>query len=192
MSEPRRTSATSPWNLLRQAKKPWSALASRVHRHETDIVAIVGVACAGIAETNEETHVETSPRAEARLNPPPFPRPPPASSSSPSSSPRPRLLRSFLHNSRGTAIVAIVKSRSVMVGSTSSGSLTSLIFTASPISRPGRTSSIFSGIASAGQASSTSWRTTFRTPPRFRPALPSSSTKSPARSPRRGRHPPDA
>jgi hypothetical protein len=63
----------------------------------------------------------------------------------------------------------MVKSRSVIALSTPLGSLTPLMWIESPMSRPARLISISSGISAASQTSSSSWRTAFSTPPRFRP-----------------------
>ena len=74
-------------------------------------------------------------------------------------------------------MVATVKSRSVIAGVTPSGSVIAEIWIESPMSVPVRSTSIDSGIDSAGQFSSTSWRTIFRIPPRLMPGDSSSFTK---------------
>ena len=56
-----------------------------------------------------------------------------------------------------------------MVGRTPSGILTAEMWIERPISRPSRLNSKYSGMASAGQITSTSWRTMLSTPPRLRP-----------------------
>ena len=67
------------------------------------------------------------------------------------------------------AIVAMVKSRSVITGLTPSGSLTAEMWIESPMSAPVRSTVMNSGIALAGQWNSTSWRTMLSTPPRLMP-----------------------
>ena len=69
----------------------------------------------------------------------------------------------------GAAIVATTKSLSVIVGLAFSGSFTEEIFILAPISRLAKSTSIFSGMFSAEQFSSTFLRTIFNTPPLFKP-----------------------
>ena len=68
----------------------------------------------------------------------------------------------------GEATVAITKSRSVIVGTTFSFNLTDEIFILVPISVPARSTTISSGIFSAGHFSSTFLLTIFNTPPLFK------------------------
>ena len=68
----------------------------------------------------------------------------------------------------GAATVATTKSRSVIVGITFSGSLTDEILILVPISVPVKSTTISSGIVSAGHFNSTFLLTIFKTPPLFK------------------------
>jgi hypothetical protein len=68
----------------------------------------------------------------------------------------------------GGAMVAMVKSRSVIAGRTPAGSFTMLIWMLSPISRPSTSTMMACGMSPARQTTSMSWRTTL-TPPRLMP-----------------------
>ena len=78
----------------------------------------------------------------------------------------------------GATIVAIVRSSSCVCTVTPSGSLIDEMWTVSPMSRPVRSTVIWSGICSAGQLRSTVWCTMLSTPPRLRPGLSSWLMKS--------------
>ena len=67
------------------------------------------------------------------------------------------------------AMLAIVKSRSVIVGRQPSGMMTRLIWMLSPISSPLSSTTSWSGMPSTGQFSSMPWRTMLRMPPRRMP-----------------------
>ena len=69
----------------------------------------------------------------------------------------------------GAATVATTKSLSVIVGRTFSGSFIDEILMLVPISVPVKSTTISSGIVSAGHLSSTFLLTIFKTPPLFRP-----------------------
>src|SRR5690606_15971922 len=112
-------------------------------RHEPDIVPVVRVPVARVAEPDEELHV--------RLDGPGI-RKAQASGAT-----------------VGGTIEQTVKSRSVMVGVTPCGRVTSLMCTVSPMSRPVRSTSMTSGIASAGACTSIARRTMLSVPPTLRP-----------------------
>ena len=69
----------------------------------------------------------------------------------------------------GAATVATTKSLSVIVGRTFSGSFIDEILMLVPISVPVKSTTISSGIVSAGHLSSTFLLTIFKTPPLLRP-----------------------
>src|SRR5690606_18234869 len=118
----------------------------RVRRHESDIVPVPGVFLAGISKTDEQNHRRLPSGSEAQ---PSF-----FSDSAAFSSCFASL--SAETTAAGAAMVATVKSRSVMVGVTPFGRFTLEMWIESPISRPVRSISICSGMAFAGQESSIS------------------------------------
>src|SRR5690606_22081804 len=157
---------------------------NHVHGHEADIVPVHRVARTGISEANpklhwrlvagwsEESilrpgtksagplrdrrpgdgwHRERDYSSEGASSSPPVSSP--AATSSPSSD-------SARFSADGATIVAMVKSRSVIALSEPSGSVTLLMWIASPTSRPVTSIWISAGILSASQTSSRSWRTT--------------------------------
>ena len=73
---------------------------------------------------------------------------------------------------------AITKSRSVIIGRVPFGRLMFEMLIVSPTSRPVRSTTSCSGMSPAVTFSSTSFRTTVRTPPFFRPGHSSSLMKS--------------
>ncbi len=102
------------------------AAGNRVRRHEADIVPVFRVGRAGIAETCNDKHGR-SPGREG-----PVPAGGPAASAQralPS-----RLLRTSI--AEEPAIVAMVKSRSVIVGREFAGSVTCEMWIESPMSAP--------------------------------------------------------
>src|SRR5690606_29456934 len=137
--------------LSRPGRKGMAA-GYRVRRHEADIMPVVLVFRAGIAEACDQQHDGRLPAGEDY--------------SSPSSS---TASLSSLLRPAGAAMVAMVKSRSVMVGFTSFGRATAEMWMESPSSVPVRSTSMESGIALAGTCASISWRTTLSTPPRLMP-----------------------
>src|SRR5690606_31728283 len=134
-----------------------------IHRHKSKVMPVAFISLAGITEANQQKHLSSDQSSLSSSS---------ASASAPSSAPP-----SSETPPDGAEIVAMVKSRSVMVGCTSSGSVTLEICALSPISSLRRSISINSGIFPAGTISSTSWRTTFRTPPRRMPTQSSSLRK---------------
>src|SRR5579885_2896617 len=125
----------------------------RVHRHEADIVPRTLVAGSGIAEPDDEAHQlgDAAGVAEGAAAG--------AAAAAAACSSRTTV---------GAAIEAMVKSRSI-VTRVPGGSSTLLIWTLSPISMPSRSTVMCSGMQSARQTRSISWRTTLRMPPRFSP-----------------------
>ena len=74
--------------------------------------------------------------------------------------------------------MAMVKSRSAMVGRAPDGKLTWLMCTESPMSRPVRSMRKLCGMLATEHRTSISWRTTLSTPPRFSPGEATSFSNS--------------
>ena len=132
----------------------------RIRRHEADIVPVMRVARAGIAETCKDKHrVIPARRALLLLLLSAQPRPlPPAP---PSRLPAAASVGSgFIADE--PAMVATVKSRSAITGRTPSGSFTAEMWIELPMSVPSRSTVTNSGIAFARQWNSISWRTMFK------------------------------
>ncbi len=131
---PRRPRSIRPEKRLRQGPKPWLSR-DRVDRHEADVVAMAGIAGTGIAEPDQQQHEPRGGAAPAGSS---------LAGSSSASAPRPPRrfgrfglgLRRLLGDHRRRRDGGDVKSRSVIVGRTPSGSAMWLMCTLSPMSKP--------------------------------------------------------
>ncbi len=160
-SPPSTASVPSPEKRRRQAGGAVGA-GDRVDRHEADIVAVAGVARAGIAEADEETHGltmakrsgpktgalqptedgEEAPSSSPAPRPePPEPRPAPARPPPAPQQQPPRPPPPLPSGPDGATIVATVKSRSLIVGFAPSGRVIAEMWSESPISKPVRSAS---------------------------------------------------
>src|SRR5690606_11927302 len=115
---------------------------------KTDIVPVRGVLGTGIAEPYDQVH-RCSPGDRKKRTGRHRPARTDYSASPPSSAPSSSASPSDERRADGAAMVAMVKSRSVMVGTTFSGRVTLEICMVPPTSTPSRSTTRFSGIESA-------------------------------------------